>query len=428
MKNGARQSALSGVRVLDLTRGWAGPIGGRFLADFGAEVIKVEAPTGRGLAKVEPLHPLKYMRVVHAAYPDNDPGDEPYNRYGAFNEYHRNKLSLTLDLTAEECKEIFRNLVLISDVVLENYSARVMRNFGFDYESLRKLNPTIIMASMPGFGTYGPQGHFVSYGSDIEPNAGITHLMGYEGSGPLRHGEAYADPSAGVHAAQAILTALFYRRRTGRGQYVDLAQSESMIGLIGEHILAYSMNGEEPERMGNRHPEFAPQGCYRCSGEDKWVAISVSTDDEWKSLCDVMGSPDWTRSDKFAARQDRQVNHDELDANISQWTSDKDYKKLMYSLQSRGVPAAAVFTNQDVVEDPHLKDRGYIWDVPHPSAGTQRFLGAPMRLARTPVVLHRPAPKFGEHNEYVVTELLGANPAEAQRLHEAGLMVTRPSV
>lgn len=428
MKNGAKQSALSGVRALDLTRGWAGPIGGRFLADFGAEVIKIEAPTGRGLASVDPPQPLKYMRVVHAAYPNNDPGDEPYNRYGAFNEYHRNKLSLTLDLTTEECKEIFRNLVLISDVVLENYSARVMRNFGFDYESLRKLNPGIIMVSMPGFGTYGPQGHFVSYGSDIEPNAGITNLMGYEGSGPLRHGEAYADPSAGVHAAQAILTALFYRRRTGRGQYVDLAQSESMIGLIGEHIVAYSMNGEEPERIGNRHSEFAPHGCYRCRGEDKWVAISVEGDEEWESFCEVVGGPDWARSDKFATQEGRRANHDELGAHISRWTLDKDYKEVMHSLQARGIAAAAVFTNQDVAEDPHLKDRGYIWDVPHAKAGTQQFLGAPFQMSKTPVVLHRAAPMLGEHNEYVVRELLGMNPAEADKLKEAGLMVTRPPV
>ena len=428
MKNATQNAALKGVRALDLTRGWAGPIGGRFLADFGAEVIKVEAPSGRGFASVDPPQPLKYMRIVHAPYPDNDPGDEPYNRYAPFNEYHRNKLSLTLDLTAEECKEIFRNLVLISDVVLENYSARVMKNFGFDYASLRKLNPTIIMASMPGFGTYGPQGHFVSYGSDIEPNAGITHLMGYEGSGPLRHGEAYADPSAGVHAAQAILTALLYRRRTGRGQYIDLAQSESMIGLIGEHILACGMNGEEPERRGNRHPEFAPQGCYRCKGDDKWVAISVSNDEEWQTLCEVMGNPDWTLSDKFATLEVRRANHDELDANISQWTSDKDYKDVMHSLQGKGIAAAAVFNNQDVAEDPHLKDRGYIWDVPHPSAGTQQFLGAPMKLSKTPIVLHRPAPMLGQHNEYVVTDLLGMKPAEAERLNETGLMVTRPPV
>lgn len=428
MKNGATQSALAGIRVLDLTRGWAGPIGGRFLADFGAEVIKVEAPTARGLASVDPPQPLEYMRIVHAAYPDNDPGEEPYNRYGAFNEYHRNKLSLTLDLTAEESRKIFRYLALISDVVLENYSARVMRNFGFDYQSLRKLNPGIIMVSMPGFGTYGPQGHFVSYGSDIEPNAGITNLMGYRGSGPLRHGEAYADPSAGVHAAQAILTALFYRRRTGRGQYVDLAQSESMIGLIGEHILAYSMNGREPERIGNRHPEFAPQGCYRCRGEDKWVAISISNDEEWQSFCEVLGYPDWTRADEFATREARRANHDRLDAHISQWTADKDYKDVMHSLQAKGIAAAAVFTNQDVAEDPHLKERGYIWDVPHPSAGVRQFLGAPMQLSKTPIVLHRPAPTLGQHNQYIVRELLGMNPPDAERLKEAGLMVTRPPV
>lgn len=414
--------------MLDLTRGWAGPIGGRFMADFGAEVIKIEMPTGRGLASVDPPQPLKYMRVVHAAYPNNDPGDEPYNRYGAFNEYHRNKLSLTLDLTSEECKEIFRNLVLISDVVLENYSARVMRNFGFDYPSLKKLNPTIIMVSMPGLGTYGPQSHFVSYGSDIEPNAGITQLMGYPDSGPMRHGEAYADPSAGVHAAQAMLSALFYRRRNGKGQYVDLAQSESMIGLVGEYILSYSMNREEPKRVGNRHPVYAPHGCYRCKGDDKWVAISVSNDGEWHSFCQVLGNPGWARDEKFADNESRWHNQDELDSQISEWTADKDYKEVMHTLQSKGIAAAAVYTNQDVAEDPHLKERGYLWDVPHAKAGNQTFLGAPFQLSRTPVVLHRPAPLLGEHNTYVVTDLLGMGEAHKDRLQDAGLMVTRPPV
>ncbi len=428
MKNGSHKAALKGVRVLDLTRGWAGPIGARFLADFGAEVIKIEAPTGRGLAQVDPPQPLKYTRVVHATYPDNDPGDEPYNRYAPFNEYHRNKLSLTLDLTSEECKEIFRKLVLISDVVLENYSARVMRNFGFDYASLRKLNPSIIMVSMPGFGTYGPQGHFVSYGSDIEPNAGITNLMGYAGSGPMRHGEAYADPSAGVHAAEAMLTALFYRRRTGRGQFVDLSQSESMIGLIGEHILAFSMNGEEPERMGNEHPVFAPHGCYRCRGDDKWVAISVANDREWKTFCEALGSPEWATYEKFTCPEGRRSNREELDAHISQWTAERDYKEVMHWLQARGIAAGALFTNQDVAEDPHLRERGYIWDIAHPSTGPLPFLGAPFRLSRTPAALLRPAPMLGEHNEYVATELLGMEAAQADLLQEAGLMVTRPPV
>ena len=201
-----------------------------------------------------------------------------------------------------------------------------------------------------------------------------------------------------------------------------------MIGLIGEHLIAYSMNREEPERMGNRHPVFAPHGCYRCRGDDKWVAISVANDEEWTLFCEALGSPEWTQDEKFADQDGRRSNWEEMDANISRWAADKDYKEVMHSLQSRGIAAGALFTNQDVAEDPHLKERGYIWDVPHAKAGTMQFLGAPIQLSRTPIVLHRPAPTLGEHNGYVVTDLLGMEAAHADLLAEAGLMVTRPPV
>lgn len=422
-----RLLALEGVRVLDLTKGWSGPIGARMLADLGAEVIKVEALADRGyLIGGAPQDSTDYAKVCHAVYPNNDPGDEPYNTYGVFNEYHRNKLSLTLDLTNERCKEHFRSLIPISDVVMENYSPRVMENFGFDYPSLRQLNPTLVFISMPGFGMTGPHRHHISYGTNIEPTAGHTNLMGYPGPVPYKSGEAYPDPNAGLHAAAAILTALFYRRRTGNGQFIDLSQNEAAVGLIGEELLAYSMNKEDPVRMGNRHPYNAPHNSYSCKGNDRWIAIATTNEEEWRALCKVMGNPDWCREERFSDQFSRWRNQDELDANISTWTADKDYKELMHTLQKAGVPAGAVFTNQDVAEDPHLKERGYIWEVPHPRTEPQQFLGVPMRLSKTPGVLRMPAPLMGEHNRYLLEDLLGAEPEEVTRLEAEGAMGTRP--
>ncbi|MFQ5873168.1 MAG: CaiB/BaiF CoA transferase family protein, partial [Dehalococcoidia bacterium] len=351
--------ALDGIRVLDLTRGWSGPIGVRLFADLGAEVIKVETLTGRGMATVErPADPQRYVMVCHASYPDNDPGEEPYNRYAPFNEYHRNKLSLTLDLTREDCKEVFRNLVSVSDVVMENYSSRVMKNFGLDYPALRQVNPSLVMVSMPGFGMTGPHRDYVSYGTNIEPTAGLSNLIGYPDSMPYKSGEAYPDPNAGLHAVGAVLAALLYRRRAGKGQFIDLSQNEAMVGLIGESLLAFSMNREEPGRMGNRHPYYAPHGCYRCRGEDNWVAIAVHNEEEWEALCDTLGNPLWTGEGRFSDQFNRWQHQDEIDDRISQWTSKRDYMEVMRTLQAAGVPAAAVFTNRDIVEDPHLKERG----------------------------------------------------------------------
>ena len=237
--------------MLDFTSGWSGPIGARFLADLGAEVIKIESLYGRGAAEVPtPEDPKDYAKVAHSVYPDNDPGDQPYNRYGIFNEYHRNKKSLTLDLSRDDCRELARRLIPIADVVMENYSARVMRNFGLDYPSIRPLNPAIIFVSMPGFGATGPHRNHVSYGTNIEPTAGYANLMGYPGPKPYKSGEAYPDPNAGVNAVAAVLTALYYRRRSGKGQFIDLSQNEATTSLIGGGVARLSANRGTPSQDG----------------------------------------------------------------------------------------------------------------------------------------------------------------------------------
>lgn len=419
--------ALEGVRVLDFTTGWSGPIGARFLADLGAEVIKIESLYGRGAREVPtPENPKDYAKVAHAVYPYNDPGDQPYNRYGIFNEYHRNKMSLTLDLSRDDCRELARRLVPISDVIMENYSARVMRNFGLDYPSVRPLNPAIVFISMPGYGMTGPHRNHVSYGTNIEPSAGLSNLIGYPGGDPYKSGEAYPDPNAGVNAVGAILTALFYRRRSGKGQFIDLSQNEATASLIGESVLGYQLTGEHPARMGNHHAYYAPHNAYKCKGEDNWVTIAVTNDQEWEALCEVAGNPDWACELRFQDQLSRWQYQDEIDEHISKWTAGEDYKDLMHRLQGAGVTAAAVYTNQDVVEDGHLKERGYFWDIPHAAAGTMPFSGIPALLSKTPGTLMMAAPLMGEHNRYVLEELAGIESSYADQLEAEGAIGTRP--
>jgi crotonobetainyl-CoA:carnitine CoA-transferase CaiB-like acyl-CoA transferase len=413
--------ALEGVRVLDLTRVWSGPIAARLLADMGAQVIQV---TGRvTLAGVIP--PPEVAKIL-AVYPDDDPGERPYDRNSMGNDFNRNKLDITLELNTPEGVDIFKKLVKISDIVLENFSPRVMPNFGLDYPILKEINPRIILCSMPGFGLTGPLRDWVSYGTNLDPASGLASLMGYSGEEAHMSGNAYPDPVAGLHAASALLTALYYQRRTGRGQHIDLSQCESATTLIGESVLGYTLNGKIPERMGNRHPAHAPQGCYPCQGEDKWVAIAVSSDQEWAALDELMGNPDWFEDEKFADQKSRRENQDALDELISAWTSQRDHIEAMRELQTAGVPAGAVLDAAELTADEHLQARDFFWEIDHPDVGPKIYAGQPFKMSGTPLTLRGPAPCLGQHNEYVLRELLGYSEAEITRLKEEGRIGTEP--
>jgi crotonobetainyl-CoA:carnitine CoA-transferase CaiB-like acyl-CoA transferase len=413
--------ALEGVRVLDLTRVWSGPIAARLLADMGAQVIQV---TGRvTLAGVIP--PPEVAKIL-AVYPDDDPGERPYDRNSMGNDFNRNKLDITLELNTPEGVDIFKKLVKISDIVLENFSPRVMPNFGLDYPALKEINPRIILCSMPGFGLTGPLRDWVSYGTNLDPASGLASLMGYSGEEAHMSGNAYPDPVAGLHAASALLTALYYQRRTGRGQHIDLSQCESATTLIGEAVLGYTLNGKIPERMGNRHPAHAPQGCYPCQGEDKWVAIAVSSDQEWAALGEVMGNPDWFEDEKFADQKSRWENQDALDELISAWTSQRDHIEAMRELQTAGVPAGAVLDAAELTADEHLQARDFFWEIDHPDVGPKIYAGQPFKMSGTPLTLRGSAPCLGQHNKYVLRELLGYSEAEITRLKEEGRIGTEP--
>ncbi len=416
----SQNMVLEGVRVLDLSRVWSGPLAVRMLADMGAEVILIEAPGSRRVSKAL----LDVMKQMHDKgtrfpnYPDGDPGDHPWNRLGTYNDFNRNKFGITLDLGKLAGKDIFKRLVKVSDVVLENYTPRVMANFELDYPVLKEVNPGIIMISMPGYGMTGPYRDYPAYGTTLEQHAGFSSIMGYPDSGPQRTHSTYPDPVASISAASAIMLALWHRRHTGKGQYIDLAQIEAATCMLGEVILDYSINKREPQRIGNRHRFMAPQGCYRCKGDDMWVGITVANDEEWQVFIEAIGNPPWTKEERFADQLNRWKNQDELDKLIGEWTIQHNHYEVMHILQRAGVAAGAALNAREVLSDPQLRERKYFVEQTHPEAGTHLYPGFPVKLSRTPASFRRPAPCIGQHNDHVLGEILGLSRDEIAQLNK----------
>ncbi len=274
---------------MDVTQVRAGPKTTRWFADMGAEVIKVESvsrPDGRGARGFGGSMPSR---------PISENKQRQTNRMG-FDQLHRNKKGLSVDLRNSRGVELFRELVSISDVVIDNFSQGVMQRLGLGYAELRRVKPDIIVMVMPAFGDTGPEKRYIGFGWAQEHLSGVSAITGYRGGPPLRTGTVTPDPLNGVHAAGAIMAALIYRARTGKGQFVELSHWESMISIVGEWFLEYVFNGDVAERLGNRHRSWAPQGCYKCKGEDKWVAIAVTSDQEWKALSRAIGMEELSRA------------------------------------------------------------------------------------------------------------------------------------
>jgi crotonobetainyl-CoA:carnitine CoA-transferase CaiB-like acyl-CoA transferase len=414
----AERLPLAGVRVLDVTQVWAGPYSTRWLADMGAEVIKVESIQ----------HPDS-ERLSAARRGPAAAGGEPYfNRGPRFNQVNCNKLGITLDFSRPEGVGIYKRLVKVSDVVVENYSAGIMKRFGIDYESLRLIRPDLIMMSMPGFGSKGPQAHHLSYGPVQEAVCGLISITGYHPGEYLETGEFYADPINGSFGAAALFAALFNKRRTGRGVYIDLAQSEAMIACLPELVLEYQMTGRTLQSVANRHPFKAPHGCYRCSGEDQWLVISVGNEDEWRGLCEAMQQPHLLADPRLATMRDRLAHQDELDAVIEAWTADKEHYQLMHLLQREGVPAQAVVNIEEMIHDPHIQARGLLETVPSPWTGDQLTVGVPCKIPGVPAAIRRHAPGLGEHNRQVLQELAGVSDQELDALEASGVIGYAPAV
>jgi crotonobetainyl-CoA:carnitine CoA-transferase CaiB-like acyl-CoA transferase len=400
---------LSGVRVLDLSQVYAGPTCSRILCDLGAEVIKVE-----GLRRID-------ITRNFVIYDNNTEGDY-WNRAHYFLFRNAGKKSLTLDFSAEggpRAVELLKRLVPHADVVVESFTPRVLAQHGLDYASLRELRPDLVMVSLSGYGQTGPWRDYTAYGMGLEPASGISSFTGYAGGDPLRTGISFTDPYSGLVGAGAVLAALHYRRRTGKGQYIDLSEQEAAMPVGGYALMDYVFNGREPERIGNRSPWFAPQGCYPCRGDDSWLVLTIHDDAEWAVFCGAAGHPEWAEDERFAGVLGRHRHHDALDELIAGWTRQQDQMEAMHLLQGAGVTAAAVLNPKQVLLDPHLRERGYFDMVEHGGAErpVPKHLGA--RFSAFEAGARGPAPKLGEHNREVLQGLLGLTDDELGELQEA---------
>ena len=406
---------LASLRVLDLGQVWAAPLATRHLADMGAEVIKVEShvrPDGRG-------NPL----------PDNIQDEDWVDLGGAYNELHRSKKSITLNLLTPEGVNTCKELVKVSDVVVENYSPRVMKNFGLDYEVLRQIKPDIIMISASGYGHSGPWANFGAYGNSLEPMCGFAAVTGYSDGVPRRSGIAYTDPTGAPIICFALLAALNYRRRTGKGQWIDLSQYEFGVTLMAEPFIDYSMNKRIWEQIGNRSRSGAIQGCYQAKGNDKWVVITISSDAEWSALCKALGDPLWTKDEGFSDILSRYKNHDEIDTHIAEWTEDREPYEIMDVLQGAGVTAGVVLTNKQMLTDRHLKERDFYMEIKRPESplfGTRLLPGVAWKMSKTPGKFRWNAPKLGQFNKEVICDILGMTQEELDALEEKDVIGYQP--
>jgi crotonobetainyl-CoA:carnitine CoA-transferase CaiB-like acyl-CoA transferase len=383
---------LSGLRVLDLSRVWAGPLATKFLSDMGAEVIKVQ--------------PVRQFAL-----------DRRDDQSGYWHQCNGNKQAICIEFEHPEGIALFKRLVEVSDVVLDNFTPRVMRRFGVGYDTLSTLNPRLIMISCSAMGATGPEASYAALGESIEALSGIVAQTGYgDDDQPMKSGINYADPIVAMQAAAAVVAALIHRRRTGQGQFIDLSMRETTVALIGEQIVAHSGTGYMPERTGNRHPQFAPQGAYRCQGDDQWLTISVRTDDEWRRLCAAIGRPDLANDSRFVDVAGRRTHHDEIDAILGVWAQEQEARAATEGLQSAGVPAAPVLHIPDLIADPHLNARGFWTLVDEPGFGPNPYPTLPFHLSHAPVEITTPPPKFAEHNHHVFGTILGLSDDEVAKL------------
>ncbi|HEX2466180.1 MAG TPA: CoA transferase, partial [Thermoanaerobaculia bacterium] len=412
---------LDGVRILDLTRVWAGPLATRILGDLGADVLKIEAAWARGSGEV----PAAAGPMTHL-YPGDVVGDRPWNREISFNKLNRNKRSVTLELDSPRGRELFLRLAETADVVIDNFSPRVMGKLGLDPESLhRLLNPRLVCVSMPGFGSSGPYRDWLAFGPLIEAMSGLTYDMAYADGGPTRSGVAWPDPVTAIHSAAATVAALLDRDAdpSGSGATVEVPMLEAMVCFYGEELLGAQGRGVVAPRRGSRHADRAPQGCYQCAGEDRWIAIGVTSDDEWRALCEEAGLDQELARLSFAERQRR---HDEIDRALEAFTTRHEADALMRRLQDRGVIAATVADAARVVDDPQLRHDGFWVELKHAEVGPIRQPGLAIRLSETPATFRRAAPCLGQHNAEVLGGELGLSERELAALAEGGVIADRP--
>ena len=423
-----RRLPLEGIRVLDITQIWAGPYTTQLLADWGAEVIRVEstqiAPISTRVWSIEKIEPPPAMWWL--GYPGSKLGENRANRWALFNVHARNKLSGTMDLTRPEGRAVLNSLLNISDVLVENNTPTTMAKLQIDYESVRKQRPDIIMARMPGFGLDGPYTNYRSMGNHGEAVTGHTWLRNYTDTDLSEISTTVVgDGIAGVYAAFAIMSALRARRRTGKGSQIELAQCESMASFMPRQILEYAMNRRIPSAIGNRHWSFAPHDCFPCQGEDRWVTIAIGTDDEWESFVKALGSPEWAADRRFATVTGRNNNQEEIGEHITSWTLNHDPYDISALLQAHGVVAGPVIFDEDAFSDPQYDSRGFFQSLTQVDCGTHLYPGIMWKASGHPNGIRMPPCRLGEHNAYVYSELLGYKPDACELMEAEGHIGTR---
>lgn len=414
---------LTGLRILDLTQVAVGPYATFLLGFMGAEVIKVESCSRMDISRGAAQPPVG----TDALYPGGEPGERPWDRTGHYVHRNVNKLSLTLDLATARGKALLLQLSTICDVLIENYRASVMDRLGLGYDVIAQANPQIIYVKISSQGATGPEKDYGSLGSTLEQTAGLASITGYDPDHPMMTNETFPDPVVGILTVGALMAALRQRRQSGRGTFVDLSQREVTATMLGEAILDYDLSGRVAHPMGNRHALKAPQGVYPCQGDDMWLAISVRSDAEWQALCQAINRPDLARDDRFRTVLARHHRQQELDAVLTAWTRTQDHYQAMHRLQSYGVPAGAVLKGSETIADPHLQARQF-WDaVNHPEVGVYRQVSTPWQLSKNPRRHAQPSPALGEHNDYVLRELLGLSAQEITTLETQGIIGSRPT-
>ena len=416
---------LEGLRVLEITVVWAGPYCGSFLADLGAEVIRVEStktfvPLTRGAAPHLTRAEIDNLPLYSGGTPGRMPGERPFNRSPMFNSHARNKRSMTVNILDPGGREIFDRLVAISDVLVENNPTETMEKLDISYESLKAVKDDIIMLRMPAYGSTGPYRNYRAHGVHIEGVVGHTMLRGYEDSDPSFNTTVLmSDAAAGAQGAFAVLAALRHRKRTGEGQLVELGQAENVFPFLGEYYLDYAMNGRTHETLGNRHPR-ALQNCYPCAGENRWVVITVYDNQQWQALCEVVGAPGLAGDAKLADPDARRSHQPEIDQAIAAWTRTQSPESAMQVLQQRGIPAGAVMNQADAFTDPHIESREFFREAFQEDCGTHLYPGPLYQLSETPLGIRRGPVMFGQDNEYVYRELLGYSAEEYAEFEAAG--------
>jgi CoA:oxalate CoA-transferase len=393
---------------LDLTRVYAGPYCAMLFADMGAEVIKIEPPEGEMIRDNPPL------------VKEGEGGPHDRSRSGYFLTLNRNKYGITLNLKHPKAVSIFKELVGIADIVLENYAPGVMKRLGIDYPVLREVNPRIIMASISGFGQWGPSSERIAFDVISQAMSGLMSITGYPDCPPTRVGTSLGDVATAVHAAFAIMTALWYREQSGLGQYVDVSMQETMVSILEGAVVRWTIGKELLTPLGSHNPHDAPLGAYRC--KDGYIIIATVGDEHWQRLCRAMGKPEWASDPGYRTKRQRWEKKYVLAEEIEKWTANYTVKEVGEILDRERVANSPILNIKQVVEDPHLNAREYFVEVEHPIIGKAKIPGIPFKLSETPGKVERSSPLVGENNELILSKYLGLNKSDVSQLKAEGVL------